>query len=170
MHQRSSLYHSLLSSKHALNLTRRERYLWEGRVNECKAAVRDGKDRAGFVNTYLKARADVGHEDAPGKGFTEDGWMQDKFLAFGAGTTLEAGADTTAMSIDSFILYMLNHPHILTKVREEVDDVVGTERMPDFEDEERLPYLVACIKEFLRHRPAAPLGTLNRSSFSLRNA
>lgn len=142
--------------------TCRERYLWEGLLNECKEAVRDGKGCAGFVNAYLKARADAGHEDAPGKGFTEDDWMQDKFLAFGAGTTLEAGADTTAMAIDSFILYMLNHPHILTKVREEVDGVVGMERMPDFDDEERLPYLVACIKELLRHRPAAPLGMLYR--------
>lgn len=110
------------------------------------------------MNTYLRARTAAGHEDAPGRGFTEGDWMQDKFLAFGVGSALEAGSDTSAMNIDSFILYMLNHPHILVKVREEMDFVVGTERMPDFDDEERLPYLVACIKELLRHRPATPLG------------
>lgn len=127
-------------------------------MNDCKEGMQNGEDRAGFVNTYLKARAAAGHGDAPGRGFTDGEWMQDKFLAFGAGSALEAGSDTSAMNIDSFVLYMLNHPHVLAKVREEVDSVVGTERMPDFDDEERLPYLVACIKELLRHRPATPLG------------
>ena len=84
--------------------------------------------------------------------------MQDKFLAFGAGTALEAGSDTTAMGICTFILYMLSHPEVLKKAREEVDSVVGADRMPDWDDEPHLPYVVACIKELLRHRPAAPLG------------
>lgn len=84
--------------------------------------------------------------------------MQDKFLAFGAGTALEAGSDTTAMGICTFILYMLNHPEVLRKAREEMDVVVGSDRLPDWDDEPRLPYTVACIKELLRHRPAAPLG------------
>ena len=122
----------------------------------------DGKDHTGYVNAYLRARADAGHADAPGKGFTDGDWMQDKFLAFGAGTALEAGADTTAAIFDAFILYMLNYPHVLEKARAEVDSVVGTERMPDFDDEQHLPYLMACIKELLRHRPAAPLGMLHQ--------
>ena len=144
---------------------RRERYLWEGLVNDCKEKLHSGEDRAGFVNTYLRARAAAGHAEAPGRGFAEGDWMQDKFLAFGAGSALEAGSDTSAMNIDSFILYMLNHPHVLKKAREEVDAVVGAERMPEFEDEERLPYLVACIKELLRHRPATPLGEYVGTAF-----
>ena len=135
-----------------------EGYFWQGLVDECKIALQDGEDRGGFVNSYLSARTAAGHGDAPGGGFT-DGWMQDKFLAFGAGTALEAGSDTTAMGICTFILYMLNHPEVLKKAQEEVDSVVGADRMPDWDDEPHLPYIVACIKEMLRHRPAAPLGT-----------
>ena len=138
-------------------------------MNDCKEGVQRGEDRAGFVNTYLRARSAAGHGDAPGRGFTAGEWMQDKFLAFGAGSALEAGSDTSAMNVDSFVLYMLNHPHVLAKARAEVDDVVGVERMPEFDDEERLPYLVACIKELLRHRPATPLGTSTaRSSLGTR--
>ena len=85
--------------------------------------------------------------------------MQDDFLAYGAGSALEAGSDTTTMSIVTFILYMLSHPYALEKARAEIDRVVGPDRMPEFSDEERLPYFVACLKETMRLRPATPLGT-----------
>ncbi|KAH9915125.1 cytochrome P450 [Fomitopsis serialis] len=149
---------------HGLHLW--EMGLWGGLVDDCKAALRSGENRRGFVSSYLNARAAAGEvsanercdeEDVPGKGLTKGGWIQDDFLAYGAGSALEAGSDTTANTIVTFLLYMLSHPHVLQKARVEIDGVVGTERMPDFDDEERLPYLVACIKETLRHRPATPL-------------
>jgi cytochrome P450 len=60
--------------------------------------------------------------------------------------------------MQSFILFMISHPNIEKKVREEIDRVVGSERMPVFEDEPNLPYLVACIKEPLRRRPPTTMG------------
>ena len=45
------------------------------------------------------------------------------------------------------------------KARAEIDRVVGPERLPDFSDEEQLPYFMACLKETMRLRPATPLGT-----------
>ncbi|TFY54441.1 hypothetical protein EVJ58_g8867 [Rhodofomes roseus] len=131
--------------------------LWGGLVDDCKAALRNGEHRSGFVGSYLNSRTTAGREYAPGKGLTEDGWLQDSLLAYGAGSALEAGSDTTAMSIVTFVLYMLSYPHVLQKARAEIDAVIGTERMPDFDDEEQLPYFVACIKETMRHRPATPL-------------
>lgn len=85
--------------------------------------------------------------------------MQDDFLAYGAGSALEAGSDTTTMSITTFILYMLSHPCALAKAQAEIDRVVGLDRLPDFSDEEQLPYFMACLKETMRLRPATPLGT-----------
>lgn len=55
---------------------------------------------------------------------------------------------------------MLAHPEVLQKVRAEVDRVVGSDRMPTFEDEPNLPYLVACIKETLRRRPPSIMGKI----------
>lgn len=50
-----------------------------------------------YASKYLKARAEAGYEDAPGSGLTPDGqWMKDKFVAYTAGTIVEAGSDTTA--------------------------------------------------------------------------
>ena len=110
------------------------------------------------MHSYLTQRAAAGEENAPGKRLTESGWMQDDFLAYGAGSTLEAGSDTTTSSIVTFILCMLSHPHALQRARAEIDRVVGRDRLPDFDDEGQLPYFMACLKESLRLRPATLIG------------
>ncbi|CAN1274256.1 Cytochrome P450 81Q32 [Linum perenne] len=53
---------------------------------------------------------------------------------------------------------LLNHPHILTKARVELDDVVGNNRLVDESDYPKLPYLQSIISETLRLYPVAPLG------------
>lgn len=126
-------------------------------MNDLKADIQGSSQSNSYVGSYLKQRAESGHEQAPGLGITEDGWLRDTLLAYTAGTVLEAGSDTTSSTLQSFILFMLNHPTVLKKLREEIDNVVGSDRMPDFDDEPRLPYLIACIKETLRCRPPAPL-------------
>ena len=76
--------------------------------------------------------------------------MQDDFLAYGAGSTLEAGSDTTTSSIVTFILCMLSHPHALQRARAEIDRVVGPDRFPEHVDRESLPFITAVMKEGLR--------------------
>ena len=121
-------------------------------LEERKANVKGGLSRDCWVSNYLRARADAGIEDAPGGGLTKDGWMRDKFIAYTAGSLLEAGSDTTASSILVFLLYMVCYPEVLKKAQAEIDRVVGGDRMPGWEDEEKLPYLIACIKESWRIR------------------
>ncbi|KAF8805763.1 cytochrome P450, partial [Phlegmacium glaucopus] len=80
-----------------------------------------------------------------------------------AGTILEAGSDTTATVMQSFVLFMLSHPPVLECVRAEIDAAVGavdgSDRcMPEFEDEEKCPYFMACIKETLCRRPPTIMG------------
>jgi hypothetical protein len=41
-------------------------------------------------------------------------------------------------------------PEILTNIQAELDSIVGRDRMPTFDDERSLPYLVAFIKEVTR--------------------
>ncbi|PCH35538.1 cytochrome P450 [Wolfiporia cocos MD-104 SS10] len=132
--------------------------LYGGFLDEGHDAVRKGIARHGFINTYLRARANAGQESAPGKGVTENGWMRDKQLLYVSEGVIEAGSDTTASTIQSFVLFMLAYPSVLQRAREEVDAAVGAERMPNFEDEERLPYVCACVKEILRRRPPTPMG------------
>ena len=44
------------------------------------------------------------------------------------------------------------------RAQQEIDAVIGSHRMPDFEDRERLPYVTAVMKEVLRWHPPAPTG------------
>ena len=45
---------------------------------------------------------------------------------------------------------MLHYPMCVRKVQEELDAVVGEDRMPNFEDQQSLPYLDGFIKETLK--------------------
>lgn len=58
-----------------------------------------------------------------------------------------------------FVLAMVLYPDVFKRAQAEIDDVVGHERMPNFEDQSSLPYVDAIIKEVLRWRPVIPLGT-----------
>jgi cytochrome P450 len=62
--------------------------------------------------------------------------------------------------MQSFILLMMTHPDILKAATDEIDRVVGMDRMPTWDDEEQLPFVIACIKETLRRRPTVPTGMI----------
>lgn len=47
------------------------------------------------------------------------------------------------------------NPHVLARAQEEVDTIVGSNRIPTFDDEHKLPYIKAMIREVLRWRPTA---------------
>ena len=56
---------------------------------------------------------------------------------------------------------MTLYPDIQRKAQEEIDMVVGKDRLPTFADRENLPYVDAVINEVLRFNPVAPLGTFH---------
>lgn len=53
---------------------------------------------------------------------------------------------------------MLLYPEVAKKAQAELDFVVGTDRLPTFEDRENLPYVNAIVKETIRWHPVAPMG------------
>ncbi|OCH92573.1 cytochrome P450 [Obba rivulosa] len=140
-----------------------EMSLFGGLLDEEKVALSEGTVRDTFLNTYLRARSAAGHAEAPGNGLAGDTWMRDKLLAYTAGSLLEAASDTTAAAVLTFVLALLNNPPVLQRAREEVDSIVGPDRMPTFDDEENLPYVVACIQETLRCHPPAITGVPHRA-------
>jgi cytochrome P450 len=56
----------------------------------------------------------------------------------------------------TFVLAMVQHPEVARKAQADIDRVVG-QRLPDFSDQESLPYISAIIQEVLRWKPVAPL-------------
>ncbi|OBZ66568.1 Fumitremorgin C synthase [Grifola frondosa] len=78
-------------------------------------------------------------------------------LAYAVSAPFGAGIDTTVGSVEVFLLAALHFPAAAKKAQEELDRVVGRDRLPTFDDEPALPYLRAYIKEVTRWRPIVPL-------------
>ncbi|KAJ3774223.1 cytochrome P450 1 [Lentinula raphanica] len=74
-----------------------------------------------------------------------------------------AAADTTMSSISSFLLAMCLHPDIQRKGQEEIDHVIGQDRLPTFEDRSSLPYVEAIYREVMRLHPPIPNGVPHTS-------
>ena len=59
----------------------------------------------------------------------------------------------------NFVLAMTLYPEVQTRAQEELDRVVGRDRLPTFEDRAQLPYVSNVVKETLRWMPVSMLGT-----------
>lgn len=60
---------------------------------------------------------------------------------------LDGGSDTTAAFLRSMILLMVAYPECQEKAYREIDSVIGSSRIPNFDDPVNLPYVRAIIKE-----------------------
>lgn len=60
---------------------------------------------------------------------------------------MEAGSDTTASTLFSFLLAMIAYPQALKNAQAEVDHICGTSNSPTYDDLANLPYLKACMDE-----------------------
>ena len=50
------------------------------------------------------------------------------------------------------------HPEVQRKAQEEIDRVVGHDRLPSSQDKKDLAYVNAIMKEVMRLNPVVPLG------------
>ncbi|KLO11507.1 cytochrome P450 [Schizopora paradoxa] len=92
-------------------------------------------------------------ENTRGDGSIAD---EDNFSA-AAATLYMGGVDTSVTAIMSFVMQMLKNPNVQRKAQEEIEVVVGADRLPYFEDMENLPYVRAVCAEVLRHAAIATL-------------
>ncbi len=53
---------------------------------------------------------------------------------------------------------MIRFPNVQKKAQEEVDRATGGKRLPEYDDQESLPYIQALVREVVRWRPLLPLG------------
>lgn len=77
---------------------------------------------------------------------------------------LSAGTDTSSATIEWGLSLLVNHPQVLKKVQDEIDELVGHDRLIKEFDIPNLPYLHCIVLEILRLYPAAPLLLPHESS------
>lgn len=65
--------------------------------------------------------------------------------------------DTSAATVEWTFAELLRHPKVMKRLQEELENVVGLNRMVEEKDLPKLTYLDMVIKESLRLRPVGPL-------------
>jgi hypothetical protein len=81
-------------------------------------------------------------------------------IKWSAAAIYSGGVHNTLATFSNFIVAMMLYPEVARKAREEIDRVVGNERLPAVSDRDNLPYLECILLETLRWHPVAPLGRL----------
>uniref|UniRef100_A0A8C6XUX3 Cytochrome P450 family 2 subfamily W member 1 n=1 Tax=Naja naja TaxID=35670 RepID=A0A8C6XUX3_NAJNA len=67
-----------------------------------------------------------------------------------------AGTETTATTLQWAILLMMKYPEIQRKVQQEIQQVLGSERLPVYEDRKQMPFTNAMIHEVQRFASVVP--------------
>lgn len=108
-----------------------------------------------FIHTLFKLQEAGKDEDA--NAFT------DEDIKGAAGAVFAAGQDTTWATLIVFVLNMLLHPEIQRNAQDRIEESIGLNRLPTFEDRDRLPYIDYIVQETLRWCPVSPIGLPHRS-------
>lgn len=89
---------------------------------------------------------------------TSFGAGSDTVRATEIGVVYLTHATQTVAALYTLIYALVMHPEVVKKAHEELDRVVGRDRLPEFTDKAYLPYITAITHEVLRWKPIAPLG------------
>ncbi|KAL0455720.1 UNVERIFIED_CONTAM: cytochrome [Sesamum latifolium] len=81
---------------------------------------------------------------------------------------ITAGMDTTAISVEWAMAELIKNPRVQEKAQEELDRVIGHERVMTELDFSNLPYLQCVAKEALRLHPPTPLMLPHRANANVK--
>ncbi|OJJ46795.1 hypothetical protein ASPZODRAFT_97356 [Penicilliopsis zonata CBS 506.65] len=98
------------------------------------------------------------------KSSIKPGSQEEITIKWSAGSLYAGGADTTVSSLATFFLAMALFPEVQHKAQQELDTVVGNDRIPEFHDRASLPYVNAVIQEVFRWRPVVPINVAHEST------
>ncbi|CAM0958186.1 unnamed protein product [Alopecurus aequalis] len=97
--------------------------------------------------------------DMDGEAPDEEGWVMNQESIRGLFMELLLGATSISTTIEWAMAELLQNPHCMRKLQEELRNVLGTKTEMEESDIARLPYLQAVIKEVLRLHPPVPFAT-----------
>ncbi|KAF9459489.1 cytochrome P450 [Collybia nuda] len=124
------------------------RELHEYPFEEVSKQMEEGTAKSSFLSTHLEAYNRG--EDDPQNTIAD--------IKGAAGNIYCAAADTTSATLSMFLLAMIVNPESQKCAQKEIDAVVGSGRLPEFDDRASLPYLECMLHETLRWNNAVPLG------------
>ncbi|KAJ4447850.1 hypothetical protein ANN_09858, partial [Periplaneta americana] len=118
-------------------------------VTQQSATLSEDYNRS-FVDNYIKEMNERKKTGEPST-FTEEQirvLMMDYVLP---------GSTTPNAAMIFVVVFLLNHPEVQEKMQQQLDAVVGRDRLPNLDDRAKLPYIDAVLREAMRLRPVLPL-------------
>ncbi|XP_041350185.1 cytochrome P450 2C23-like [Gigantopelta aegis] len=100
-----------------------------------------------YIDSYIKSVRDTGETSSINYANLKK-TINDLFIA---------GTESTATTIYWALLYFLHNPNVQEKCFKEINEKIGTSRLPSTRDKTGLPYLEATIMELQRHADISPL-------------
>ncbi|CAB3239007.1 unnamed protein product [Arctia plantaginis] len=79
-------------------------------------------------------------------------------------------ASAVQFTLTFLVERLLLQPEIQDKIHEEIDRVVGRDRLPNLDDRRNMPYVEACIREILRYDTTVPLSIPHRAMINTKLA
>nr|AOW70088.1 cytochrome p450 family 98 subfamily a polypeptide 8 [Euclidium syriacum] len=138
----------VISDKNFLEHKVRRTKWFRGAVMEEEDAV--AEDHEGFVRKLLVLK--------------EKNELSEETVVSLVWNMLTAGADTTAVVIEWAMAEIIKYPIVQKKAQQELDSVIGFERLMTESDISKLPYLQCLVKEALRLHPSTPLMLPHKAS------
>ena len=90
--------------------------------------------------------------------------LSDLEAAYLVGGMFGAGSDTSASAVSISVLAAARYPEAQERVWEELDRVIGNERLPSLMDQDKLPQTMAWVLETFRWRPVTAGGLAHKST------
>ena len=112
-----------------------------------------------LTDALLKAKKEAEDEDSSVKEF-----LTDENLIMTMAEVFMAGLETTASTLCWALLYLIHNPEVQQMLHQELDQVIGPDRLPELEDKKNLPYLEATITETLRLSSLVPLSVPHKTT------
>ncbi|TCD68003.1 hypothetical protein EIP91_011672 [Steccherinum ochraceum] len=127
---------------------------WKAEISE---TFREGLDRV-----RDEVRRGIARQSVLSRAFGDDDgvWSEDVLLRC-APQLFTGGSDTTISAVSTFFLAMTLYPEVQVKAQEEIDRVIGPDRLPTCADRESLLYVSGVLRETIRWHTPIPCAYRN---------
>ncbi|KAF5321607.1 hypothetical protein D9619_002026 [Psilocybe cf. subviscida] len=131
---------------------KRKAAVWKSKIHEFMQLpydeAKDNMATGTILPSFCSSHLDLGGKLTP---------EQDDDLKWTANSMYAASVDTTIATVSHLILAMMYFPEEFKKARQEIEKVVGTDRLPSFGDRDSLPYVECILNETWRWGCPVPL-------------
>nr|XP_053654388.1 methyl farnesoate epoxidase-like [Cherax quadricarinatus] len=127
----------------------RTKYVCQQKSVEEHKADFDADNPRDFIDIYIN--------ELNKRKFEQDTTFTDDQLVAICTDVFSAGVDTGSSTVSFAILLSVLNPHVMRKMQQELDSVVGNVRLPSMNDRTKLVYTDATQTEVFRYRGSAPL-------------